>query len=325
MISKKDLEEMREKREQGLAPIQKTEKVNPLIGTLPDFEEDLAKDTIVQVRKSYRHSQEFKFIHHYITSQTLYGNKRFANQITNPTDGKQQVVGWFDYEDAIRKDENRYGGNATRLIIPPQNTVEFQWNNTLIRKIPKPFSYLDDNKYLRDNFTYSKVGYFNVSQGYMLDVQSSDNDLKDKLTRLLVQAGYTADKWNFGSQEAYFHNGENIFNVSATRRFEYMNLFANYNNTSFLSSQLETLSAGGQIRPTDVIGIAYARNIDLRAHTDTLVTYSLDLMPNNNCWILNLNYQKRPTGPRLSFNILFNFGDDNFDRYRNDYFAAKRL
>ena len=317
-ISESDLKRLRESREQGLSPIQKVEKPQRLIGDLPDFESELSKENIVQIRNSYRHSQEFKFVHHYISSENEYGNERFISQI-----GEQS--GQFDYEDAIRSQQYLFGANTTRTIVPPENTLEFQWNNTLIRKSPKSFSFLIDDKYLRDNFTYTKIGWFNVSQGYLLNAYDFE-DIRERLTRLMIDAGYSSQKWFLGLQEYYFHlDKQNIFNLNFTRRFEYLNFFSSYSYNSFASSTLSSLRFGAQVRPTDVLGLGVVKDMDLEANKDIRTIYSLDIMPHNNCWIFGLNYRRSIVDSRYSFNILFNFGDDNFERYRNDYFGVKRL
>lgn len=319
LVSEEDLKALRESKEQGLAPIQKDEKPNRLVGELPEFQTALAKDNIIQVRNSYRHSQEFKFIHHYIASENEYGNKNFTNQIQRSQDGL------FDYEDAVRSQEYLFGANTTRTLVPPENTVEFQWNNTLIRKTPKNFSFLDDDKYLRDNFSYSKIGWFNISQGYLLNNRERE-DVRERLTRLMIEAGYYGPQWNIGLQEYYFHLGsQNIFSLNFTRRFEYINLFSNYSYNSFESSNLNSLSFGGQIRPTDVLGVAMVRDLDLEADRNIRTIYSVDIMPHNNCYILSLGYRESLVDQRYSFNIMFNFGDDNFERFRNDYFGVRRL
>jgi LPS-assembly protein len=322
-ISQEDLMRLRESKEQGLTPLRKEEKTNRLVGVLPEFESELSKENIVQVRNGYRHSQEFKFIHHYIASQNEYGNKRFLAQISNPDQIRGQS-GQFDYEDAVRSQEYLFGANTTRTVVPPENTLELQWNNILIRKSPKQFSFLDDDKYLRDNFNYSKIGWFNVSQGYLINNRDM-NDLRERLTRLMIESGYTGQRWSVSLQEFYFHfDNRNIFNLNFTRRFEYLNLFSNYSYNSFSSSNLNSLSIGGQIRPTDVLGVAMVKDMDLEAKKDIRTVYSIDIMPHNNCWILNLNYRRSIVDQRFSFNIMFNFGDDNFERYRNDYFSVRR-
>lgn len=316
-IPEKDLKELREKKEQGLAPLKKVEKKNRLVGDLPTFESELARDNIVQVRNSYRHSQDFKFIHHYITSENTYGNPRWRKQI-------DEYQGWFDYEDSIRSKEFQFGANTTRTIIPPENTLEFQWNNTLIRKSPKIFSYLVDDKYLRDNFTYTRIGWFNISQGYLLNEDESSDD-RQRLTRFSLATGYTTERWIFNMQEYYFHyEKENIFNVNFNRRFEYLRLLGQYTYNSFGESNLNTVSYGGQIRPLDTLGFAVMQDLDLEAKKNIRTSYVLDIMPHNNCWILNLNYRESLVDSRFSFNVLFNFGDDNFAQYRNNYFGVKR-
>lgn len=317
-ISEQDLNRLRENKEQGLKPIQKVQKENRLVGDMPRFESELAQDSLLLTRNSYRHSQEFKFIHHYIASDNRYGNDRFLDQI------KTSQAGWFDYEDAIRSREFLFGSNATRTIIPPQNTVEFQWNNTLIRKTPKVFNYLVDDRYLRDNFTYQKIGYFNVSQGYMLQKIDS-NELNDHLTRLQIETGYIAPKWNVAMNEYYFHNlNGSIFTLSGNRRFESLNLFTGYNYNGLSSTKLNTLTYGGQVRPFDVLGIAYSKSDDLEAKKNLLTTYSVDFMPNNDCWILNFNYRKTNNIEYFTVGIMFNFGQQQFERMRSDYFAVKR-
>lgn len=326
-ISQDELKKLREKNEQGLTPIQTTEKENRLVGDLPAFESELSKENIVQMKNSYRHSQEFKFIHHYITSENEFGNKRFLAQIQadkqNPTSSNQS--GLFDFEDAKRSEEFLFGANTTRTLIPPQNTAELQWNNTLIRKAPKSFSYLDDDKYLRDNFTYSRIGHFNVSQGYLLNNVDAE-DFRERLTRLNVEMGYVANRWSFNISEYYFHfQSRNILSANANRRFDFMNLFTQFTNDELSQSRLKTLAFGGQIRPTDVLGFAMVKDVDLNAKKDIRTIYSIDIMPNNNCMILNFNYREVIGGSRTSMNLIFNFGDDNVERYRNDYFASRRV
>jgi LPS-assembly protein len=318
-VSENDLKKLRDSREQGLSPIQKDEKPNRLVGDLMEFESALAKENIVQVRNSFRHSQEFKFIHHYISSENLYGNKKFEDQIRSSQDGQ------FDFEDAVRSEEFLFGANTTRTGVPQQNTVEFQWNNSLTRKTPKNFNYLEDDKYLRDNFSYTKIGWFNISQGYLMDNRDAE-DFRERLTRLMVEAGYAGNRWHLGLQEYYFHfENENIFALNFTRRFEYLNLFSSYNYNSFSSSNLNSLSFGGQVRPTDILGVAMVKDIDLEAKESIRTIYSVDLMPHNNCWIFSLNYRESIGYSQYSFNVMFNFGDESFGRYRNDYFGVKRL
>src|SRR5690606_16025306 len=130
--------------------------------------------------------------------------------------------GWFDYSDAILEDQANLGTNATRMSIPKKNTLEFQWNNILIKKSPRRMNYFEDQKYLRDNFNYRKIGYFNLSQGVVLD---EDLEAEEKLTRLFIDTGYSADSWNANLREYYFHQaGSHIFTTGIEKKFNQFNV-----------------------------------------------------------------------------------------------------
>ena len=307
------------KEQKGLVPIRKEKKENRLIGEIPTFEQSLVRENYIQVRNSYRHAQEFKLIHHYLTAENEYGNKQFINQI------QQTQMGWFDYEDAVRSQEFLFGADTTRTLMPPTNTAELQWRNNIVRKVPKKFSYLTDDRYLRDNFSYQKIAYFNVSQGYLLNEQESE-DIRQRLTRLMIETGFYGDRWSTNLVHYYFHNdNQNIMKLDFARRFDYMNLYASYNYVSFSSSNLNVLRFGGQVRPTDTLGFSILKDMDLNAGNSVRTTYGVDIMPNNNCWIFSLNYRESITDSRYSFNILFNFGDETFNKFRNEYFGKRRL
>lgn len=317
-LTKKDLKNLQKKKMKGISPLKKSSKEKKLVGQLEDFAAELSQNEIIQRRYSYRHGQNFKFIHHYISSENEFGNQSFIDQLQN-----QQ--GQLDYEDALRSQQFLFGANTTRVIIPPQNTLEFQWNNTLVKKSPKTFNYLQDERYLRDNFNYTKIGWLNISQGYLLD-QRDLEDLRQRLTRLMIDAGFVGANFSLGLTEYYFHyDNQNIFQLNFNQKFEYLNFLINYTYNSFSSSNLNSLKIGGRVRPTDTLGLSLIKDVDLKSKRDIRTIYSLDLMPHNNCWIFNLNYRQSIVDSRFSFNVFFNFGDDNFDRYRNDFSILPRI
>jgi LPS-assembly protein len=304
-----------------IQPLATREKETNLIGTLPDFEKSLTEEMLLVPRHSYRHAQEFKFVHHYISNENLSGNSTFKEQIRTNT-------GWFDYTDAIRSQEYLLGSNITRTIIPPSNTLEFQWNNVLIKKEPKNTDWRQDQRYLRDNFSYSKMSYFNVSQGYIFDKEFID--VRDRLTRLAVQGGFIARRWSLSFSDYFFHrNSQHIFQTTWQRQFDYFNLLTSYNYNSFSdqgnSAKLNNLTAALQVRPFDTLGLTYARQIDLEAQSDIRSVYVVDIMPHNNCWILNLSYESGLLQNRYALNILFNFGDNRFANYKRDWFRTQRF
>ncbi len=316
-LPKHELEELKRREAKGPRPLRPERRKSKLIGKLSDFESGTENRPVTLSRQAFRHSQEFKFIHHYITSERESGNRDFREQI-------RSNAGWFDYQDAIRSQEYLLGVNTTRTVVPPSNTLEFQWNNVLIRKTPKNTDWRTDQRYLRDNFRYQRIGYFNLSQGYLFEDEFKD--IRDRLTRLAVQAGYEAPRWSLGFSEYFFHRrSQHLFQLSWQREFDFLNLLAGYGYNSLEARKLNVLSAGVQLRPVDALGVSYVRQIDLEAREDIRTIYALDLMPNNNCWILSLSYQDSLVVKRYAFNILFNFGDERFSRYRRDWFKVHRF
>ena len=288
-----------------------------LIGKLPDLENSISRDSIKIAKNSYRHSQEFKFIHHRITSQSEEGNERFMTQIS-------QDEGWFDLKDAIKSNIENLESNETRKTIPLENTFELQWNNALIRKSPKDLNYLIDKRYLKDNFTYTKVGYFNLSQGYLLNSEATV--FEDKLTRLFLNTGYNAKTWNIDISDYYFHQSQDhIFTFSGEKKFNRLSLLTQYNLNTFSDSKIRKVKGGIQFRPIDVVGFSFLKEEDLNDNENLSSIYQVDFMPHNNCWIVNLNYKENFIEQRYAINFEFNFGNQEFKNYRENFFNFNRL
>lgn len=320
-FSEKDLLKFRDKDKKTI-PIKKSEH---LVGELPVFEDALAKQIVKIERSSYRHSQEYKFILYQILNDDEGGNETFVNQINTQE-------GWFDENDIIEADLQNIESNETRQTIPKSNTFEIQWNNSLIKKTPKKYSYLVDERYLKDTFSYQKIGYFNISQGLFLKDEKDDtandssDDFKDKLTRLLIDTKYNAKTWNFNLKDYYFHKeDDHILKVSAQKKFDRLSALGLYSLNSLETSNLETIKAGFQFKPHDVLGFSYLDEYDLNAQDKIRSVYQMDFMPNNNCWIINLTYQESFIDQSYSFNFVFNYGNEEFANYRDNYFDFNRL
>ncbi len=295
------------------------DRPRPLVGELPNFESSITEDQVMVARQAYRHSQEYKLIHHRISTETLSGSHRFQDQIATNR-------GWFDITDAVRSTEYQLGANSARTIIPVGSTLELQWNNSLIRKSPSRTDWRTDKRYLRDNFTYSKTGYFDVSQGYIFDDELEE--FRERLTRLAVNAGYTVEKWALSLSENFFHQeSDHIFTAGGQRRFDMMSLMATYNyNSSNPEGQkdLHTLGLGVLVRPTDLLGLSMSRQMDLNSQESILTVYGVDIMPTNNCWILQLDYRESLVGFQYSFDIMWNYGQEKFQQTRGEWFSAQR-
>lgn len=288
------------------------------IGKLPSFESSLTSDYLKVVRNSYRHSQQFRFLHHFTTNSKKSGNSFFENQI-------KFTEGWFDYRDAIQEDLSSIGSNNTRTTIPTKNTIELQWNNSLIRKTPKNVNYFADKRYLRDNFTYSKIGHFNISQGFILEKSQKELE-ENNLTRLFIDTGYVGKDWTVSVKEYYFHSSSNhIFNFDATKRIDKFNFLVSYNYNGLTGSNLKNIRVGMQIRPTDAFGFSFVKEQDLFADQNLKTVYQLDYMPDNHCWLLNMNFKDSIIDKRFALNFVFNFGNEEYSQYRNNFFDFSRL
>ncbi len=294
------------------------EKFKDLIGQIPSFENSLTQDSIRFVKNSYRHSQEFKLLHHLIANSEESGNEDFKAQLDTNS-------GWFDYDDGIKEDIYNIGAFQTRNEIPLKNTIEFQWNNSLIRKSPRKFNFFEDDKFLRDNFNYSKIGYFDVSQGFVLDDEDAGS-FEESLTRLYINTGYTASKWSINLKEYYFHQtADQITNIGFQRRYNIFSLLGAYNYNSLPGANLKTVRGGVQVRPIDAFGFSMLKEQDLDADENIRSIYQVDFMPDNNCWIMNLNYRETVVDTRYTVNWVFNFGNDDFKQYRSNFFSFNRL
>ncbi len=290
-----------------------------LVGTLPDFEDSLVPEVVTIKRNSYRHSQEFKFIHHKIIQSSENGNQKFLNQIQNES-------GWFDNNDIVKEDLNNQLSNETRQEIPKNNTFEFQWNNSLIKKIPKKYNYLADEKYLKDAFEYKKIGFFNISQGINLNASANDS-FTDRLTRLYLSTQYTAKTWNLAVEDYYYHQeGEHDLTFSGERKFERLSALSVYRLNGLNISNIENLSVGIQFRPIEVLGFSYLEEFDLNADEKISTIYQIDYMPYNNCWFFNLKFRDgvgRDKGFQLDY--VFNFGNGETRNFRDSFFNISRL
>ncbi|MBL7664572.1 MAG: LPS-assembly protein LptD, partial [Bacteriovoracaceae bacterium] len=266
------------------------DKTSEFVGSLPAFEETDKDDVVLVKKNAYKHTQEFKLIHSYLFDQKIQGNPAFATQIQTSS------TGWFDYTDAVRSQETELGINNNRTMVPYDNTLELQWNNVLIKKEPKKNTELHDQNFLMDNFSYKKVGYFNLSQGVSLKSNdtAANDDFSQRLTRLHADTGFYFDDWSLRLEEFYFHaTSDNILRASLYKYFEKVQVYLKYNLNTFSQSasgsDLKTLMLGFQLMPADILRFSAIQEYDISADKETRRLYDIDYIPNNNCYIFNLN------------------------------------
>lgn len=275
-----------------------------LIGDIPNFDSYLNKDTVEIIRNSYRHSQVFKLKHYFLSDQTASGNTKFLEQI-------KEDRGLFDTTDALRDEEHNLNNAQSKNGIPLKNTVEFQWNNTVIKKEPTVFDPYKNGRYLRDNFDYKSMAYFNLSQGYKLYEKSPN--LIDSLTRLNASGGYELSQFNLSFSESYFYvEHGHIFNLNLSHGFSIFNYGGRilYDSFSIPYQRSGSFNFGVTPIPTVTLGLAHDYSWDQKRSIGS--NYNVIYRPTNNCWILDLKYKINRIDKSLSFNFMINFNENNF-------------
>lgn len=275
-----------------------------IVGSLEDFNPNFANKKYEIIKNSYKHTQDIKIKHYFITDQRTRGNQSFLNQI-------KDEKGLFDYLDALRDQENKFGHLTSKTRLPLRNTIELQWNNTLVKKSPQNADPRVDKRFLRQNFTYSQVGQFNISQG--LDLDSKEEDLKDRLTRLLVNGSISANQYSFSFTEYYFYseNGH-ILNLSGSRSFDRFSLGMSAAYDSFSTPVNKTFSVNGSVSPNDLVTLNADYRYDWEKRQSTESNYGLTYKPKNNCWMIDAKYTKSQIEKKYSVNILINFNENSF-------------
>lgn len=283
-----------------------------LIGTLPSIDKSLSDNFVTIIKNSYKNNQSFALKHYYLGDQEIKGSQRFESQIQN-SDG----FGQFDSIDAIRSKESEISQTDLKKELPIGNTLELKWSSSLIRKTSRKENALIDGRSLRDNFSYGKIAYFNVSQGYDLNVESEKT--LDHLTRLFVETGVSVSKFNFSASEYYFHQtNEHIFSISLSQNFKYFDYVSSLGYDSFSSSRnKKNFSTSGNIYLTSLFTVSASIDYDIELKRQNKLKYSVLYSPVNNCWRLGLNYEKNQSESRTYFNYLFNFNDNNFKAISN--------
>ncbi len=278
------------------------------IGNLPINNRDQEGSAKMKVMiNSYRHSQELKLKHFYLSDQKTKGNTDFLNQIKLDN-------GQFDYVDSLREKEYENNQISARDSLPVSNTIEMQWNHILIKKVPKQLSPLKDGMYLKDNFSYSKIAFFDISQG--LDFNLVDASIEDRLTRLFMHTGFSVNSYSVDLKEFFFHQtSEHKFSLAFTKNFEKLWLGTEFNYNSFNSSTtpiLKTIAFKSGININDLLQLATSHDYNMREKNLSKSSYEAIYSPLNNCWKVAVNYSTDLIEKRIGFNFLINYNDNTF-------------
>jgi LPS-assembly protein len=279
-------------------------KANSVIGMLPQFEDKLIEENIVIRRSSYKHSQEFKLKHYLLNNEKINGNGKFINQIASES-------GQFDSNDGLRETQHKLNKENSLTSLPLSNTIEFQWNNSVIKKSPNKMNAHRDDQFLRDNFYYTKIFHFNVSQGYDLNV---DTDfLKDKLTRLFVDTSYNFNSITLsGSEYFYFATGEHLINISGQYHFDLVTVYTSFSYNSFTKPVDKRISFGGALSLSDLVSFNGAYSYDIEDQKETSSKIGVLYAAQNGCWKLGIDYTRSLIEKRVGINFMVNFNENSF-------------
>jgi len=284
-------------------------KSSDLIRPITPVDETFAKNTITLSQNSYRHMQQFKLKHFYLTDQQIIGNPRFEAQI-------KDEKGLFDGVDTIRSKQTELSNKVAKTSLPFNNTVEAQWNNNLIRKKPKIHNPLVDERYLKDNFDYDSISYFNVSQGYDLALNSAKVD--EKLTRLFVGTGISLDKFSFNAFEYYYYaTFDHLFQISFSKDFDYFKISNSFNYDSFSDPVQKFMSNTIQLKLSDLVLLKFEQDYDLDRRSATKNLYGIIYKPLNNCWLVEVAYADTLVDEQISVNFGINYNDNNFRTFNS--------
>ncbi len=263
-----------------------------LIGHLPSIQAEEMQFQYIE-HKAYKHEQHLKLKHYYLTDSKWSGDAKFYEQI-------QHEQGVFDYIDTLVEKNYLLSDELSKKNIPMTNTIEFNWSNSLLEK-----SSTNDNS----NFTYKRLAYLNMSQGYIFDAPGSE--FADHLSRLNVAFGGTYRKFNFFVDEYYFYQGKgHILDVGLSYSFPLVTLTTAYSYNSFSIPLSRRYKINLAVRPMDVITFDMQYDYDLEKEELIGSSYRALYSPHNNCWKLALGFERTMIKSSYSVNFLFNFGGE---------------
>ena len=195
--------------------------------------------------------------------------------------------------------------------MPTSNTLEFQWNNQLIKKTPSYADPFADGRYLKNNFGYSSLGSFSISQG--LDFNPTDIKFADRLTRLATSGSVTLYSFGLSASDYYFHqNGQHITTFNLSRGWSMFGFATTLTYDSLTTPVNKIMAFNVYVKPFDTLHLETAQAYDINQGLFTGRTFSLFYTPTNRCWIFDLTYSVNQIQKQISFNFAINFNDNQF-------------
>jgi len=279
-------------------------KDNEFVGKLPSDRLGQNNETLTVIQKGYKNSQELVFKHYYLGRSRENGNDGFLDQI-------KTSAGQFDALDAIRSKEIEVSHESSITTLPLSNTFELKWNNSLYRKDPRSINVFSDDRVLKRDFSYSRVAYFNLSQGY--DFSAPGDTTTDKLTRLYLNTGFNIGNFSLSAYDYYFHKfGEHLFYINFSQSFNRFTLSSSFKYDSFSTPINKTILASASTSLNDLISLEASYEYDFDKKEVVKSKYGALYKPLNNCWRFSVDYESDEIEKNISFNFLINFNENNF-------------
>ena len=273
-------------------PRRSKQKFENIIGDLPFPEQTNHTTQYLIAKNSFKHLQSIHLNHYFLGDQVWTGNTQWKRQI-------EEDRGQFDLTDAIRRKEHNSNSLSAKTSLPLSNTLEFQWNNSLIRKK------LDNNQ--TEHYSYKTIAWFDVSQGYDLYAQEK------KLTRLHLTGGIQLDRGGLSLSDYYFYDSrKHIASLSGNLTFSRFSLNAGLSYDPFSSPRNKRIQVSNHFKLSDMMVLEARHDYDLEDRRLLEQGYNVFYIPSNNCWRLQLNWNKTILEKRISFNFLINFNQNNF-------------
>lgn len=291
------------------------ENKSDLISPVPNIKEESKQQRIAH--SSYKHLITYGLNHSYYEDQKISGNE---NLVTSLLDGTNNAR--FDYRDQIGGRDQNVFDVATRTDLPESNSIELVWKNSLLKKTPKlDISPFENFRYNLDNFDYSKIAYFDLSQGVLLNSNDDPEfDFEDRLTRLHASFGISVGDFSLSGSEFYFHqSGEHISNFNLKYAKKYFNYSVSYIYDSF-SSQRRYTKHDLKFRLSDMIELRTGHYYDFEKKSVYESYVGGIYVPKNNCWKLDIEYRQKDQIKNndltkdqiISFNFLLNYNAKTF-------------
>ena len=259
---------------------------------------DKAKYQII--RNSFKHSQSIRLKHYLLGNQRWKGNPHWRWQI-------EEDRGQFDLTDALRRRKHTINTLSAKTSLPLSNTLEFQWENTLVRKNPEMIGAEKD----RQSYSYQKRAWFGISQGYDLD--SRQNKFRKNLTRLHITGGIRFDRGSLSLSDYYFYDSrKHIGTLSGEANFSHWSVNLGLNHNPFASPRNKRFHIANKFKLSDLMNIVARYDYDLEHRRLLEQGYKIFYTPSNNCWGFELGWNQTILEKKVSFNFFLNFDRNNF-------------